>query len=63
MRGKKEKLIKAVFLVDHVFFLNGRKRCVCAEQMKRKNVVYKLPQHMFDDFKKKGIVKGVKKAK
>jgi len=57
----KLKLRKAEFIKDHVFFLNGAKRSINAEQMKKAKKSFNLPDNMWRAFAVNGIIKATKK--
>ena len=59
--AKRVKMKKAEFIKDHVFFLNGVKRSICAEQFKKLNRKIDLPENYWDDFAVKGIIKATDK--
>ena len=62
-KKKQTKHKDAEFIEDHVFFLNGTKRAVCAAQMKKAKKKFSLPVRMWDAFAIKGIIKATKAEK
>lgn len=62
-KKKQPKFKDAEFIEDHVFFLNGKKRAVCAAQMKEAKKKFSLPIKMWDAFAIKGIIKATENQK
>lgn len=59
--AKRVKMKKAEFIKDHVFFLKGVKRSICAKQFKKIKRTIEIPLNYWEDFALKGIVKATDK--